>query len=127
MECKERITELEATIQKLEAHRASLIAMPESDSDPAIIAAIADTETVLTSLRIQLANVRAECAGGERALPLARSRAAGAARSSLTKAEQAHKKAVLGASKEVRRHARALGKAAGGTAKANAAPKKKDK
>lgn len=115
MTCQERIQALQSAIDAIDARIAQLEGMPDADTNPSIIAAIAQLQAQRTALATQLANEQATCSDTmtpaalrATALPPAKSKVASKAASAIKKAHAAHLKSAITGSKEVVSHSRAL-------------------
>src|SRR5690349_13510986 len=102
MTCQERIQALQSAIAAIDARIAQLQALPDSDTNPAIIAAIAQLQAQRTALATQLANEQASCTDAltpaalqATALPPAKAAAAKKASSAIKKAHSAHVKSTI--------------------------------
>ncbi len=116
MNCKERIKALEAAVNTISQQINQLDALPNSDSDASIIAAIQQLEAQKLSLEGQLASERASCNGNEaamaaNALPEARAKAARAASEGIETSHTQSRKAALTHARSVHSKSKALQKA----------------
>jgi type II secretory pathway component PulJ len=118
MTCQQRIQALQSAINAVDARIAQLQGIPNSDTNPSIIAAIAQLEAQRTALATQLANEQATCtdtmtpaALAATALPPAKAAAAKKAASAITKSHAAHLKSAISGGKEVVANSKALLKA----------------
>jgi hypothetical protein len=115
MTCQERIQALQSALDAVDARIAQLQGMPDSDTNPGIIAAIAQLQAQRNALAVQLTNEQATCADtmtpaalNATALPPSQAAAAKKASSAIKKAHAAHVKSAISGSKDVVTHSKAL-------------------
>jgi hypothetical protein len=100
MTCQDRIQALQSAITAIDTKIAQLQALPDSNTDPGIIAAIQQLQAQETSLKLQLATEQANCTSSAPVLAGTRLAAAKKASAVITRTHAAARKsAVDGAGK----------------------------